>query len=53
MITQFNNEGSFPVLLSDNDSTFQIVKSVESYEDCPKKSNSGGVEGTFCMYTRY
>ena len=41
------------VLLPYNDSTSRFVKSVEGYEDCPKKSDSGGVGGTTCIYARY
>ena len=41
------------VLLPDNDSTSRFVKSVEGYEDYPKKSDSGGVGGTTCIYARY
>ena len=29
------------------------VKSVEGYDDYPKKSDSGGVGGTIYIYTRY
>ena len=42
-----------PVFLPDNDSISQFVKSVEGYEDYTKKSESGGVGGTSCIYTRY
>ena len=41
------------VLLPDNDSTSRFVKLVEGYEDYPKKSGSGGVGGTTCIYARY
>ena len=40
-------------LLPDNVSTSQFAKSVEDYEDYPKKSDSGGVGGTTCIYARY
>ena len=55
MITRFNIIGFFKLV-----KFFQTmmrflnnVKSVESYEDYPKKSDSGGVGGTICIYTRY
>ena len=41
------------VLLPDNDSTSRLVKSVEGYEEYPKKADYGGVGGTTCIYTRY
>ena len=55
MITRFNIIGFFKLV-----KFFQTmmrflnnVKSVEGYDDYPRGSDSGGVSGTICSYTRY
>ena len=47
------NEFLIFVLLPDNDTFSRNVESVESYDDCPKKSESGGAGDTYCIYSRY